>query len=193
MHSHTSTHTYLPPHSKLNVSIFQQEANKYPQPSELFKLPASHTATLPASQHVCVCACTSDQEHACAFVSIQLFPLCQPGEINLSQRARAFQQINHSGNPIVFQAHLFTNQINSHPLYSSCSKQDTTQDETVAPKRQSHRFLSGDTHLFLTFHSTRCFGSELVIKRNKCIFLAFAFLVGIQFLWRNLLTCKCQT
>lgn len=89
-------------------------------------------------------------------------------------------------------AHLFTNQINSHLLSSSYCKQDTTQDETAALERQSHWFFSGVTHLFLTFHSACCFGSELVIKRKNYIFLAFAFLVGIYFLWRNLPTCKCQ-
>lgn len=46
--------------------------------------------------------------------------------------------------------------------------------------------------LVLTFHTACCSGSELQIKRKKSIFLAFAFLVGIYFLERNLLVCKCQ-
>lgn len=55
----THTHTHLLPHSKLSVSIFWQESNKYPKHSQLFKSPASQTATLPAPQCVCARACMS--------------------------------------------------------------------------------------------------------------------------------------
>ncbi len=120
-----------------------------------------HTPCLPVC--VCVCVCV----RFCFDSIISIVPARKDQSFT---ETKAIDQINHSGDPIVFQAHLFTNPINSHPLKSSCGKQDVTQDETVAPKRQSHWFslfisdISHPTVLWL--------GAGY---QKKCIFWACAW------------------
>lgn len=85
-----------------------------------------------------------------------------------TQKARAFQPINHSARPAVFQSHLFTNQTDGPPLYSSWSKQDATQDETSALENTAIDFFSGDAHSI--FDISCCLGSKQEIRKKKVFF-----------------------
>lgn len=191
--THTHTHCW-----HLTVSWMSASFSK-----KLVNIPRNRSCLnchrLPLQHPYCTCVCLGVCVHACFNSLLSIVPARWDQfyiERSIISSYQSFRQFNRISGSFIYKSKCSSSILNQSVLHPYWSHSINRTPHRMMPMLRRDRVIDFSQvipDLLLTFQSARWFGFKLAIKREKCIFLAFALLAGIYFLWTNLLTCKCQT